>query len=473
MRPKRHRRALLLGGIFLSPLVVSLIVPSVVAHGPGPLHAASFGDPSQGPWQPSWTGRTWIRRTQNDTQNTTGRAEGTIHAFFDPAALELAHATVNATSPTFRITFRCDTDWISAERCGRAEAAFVRAADRISASLSLSVPIDVSAAFESFCGRRNAKSDPTCKNTNGVLGSASPAAFYDFADQEALQYGADGSYLYPTALAKQFMDLDTIAPQGIDIAARFNADFAWWIDAQTDGDLLASEYDLEEAITHELLHGMGFISSWFAWLGPDEAVLTPSYVARDDNGIYLGFAKEYIFNKFVADNVNGEWMSTWSEAVSRGVGTSVPITADWTRWIEAFKATAAYNLTKHLFQVAQSDHGLAFWYNSTVSGTIEKATLYTPEVYSGGSSVSHLDTTVYEAGEDWLMRPYAISGAKVDDIRPRSIKGSGTIGDTTLGILKTLGYRTVWDGEEPERPRLKKRKDRTPQGRIHVPPPMT
>lgn len=105
-----------------------------------------------------------------------------------------------------------------------------------------------------------------------------------------------------------------------------------------------------------------------------------------------------------------------------------------------------------------------------MTGKLEKAILYTPEPYSGGSSVSHLDTAVYEAGPDWLMRPYAISGARLDDIRPRSVEGSGTIGDVTLGILRTIGYRTSWD--QPYE-RLRKRDDAAaepPRGRFVVPP---
>jgi hypothetical protein len=426
------------------------------------------------PWKASTTGKTWSRRV-TDSGSSEEAAEkepkGTFQLNGPPqlsASLLSSPARVNSSNPHFRIKFACDAEFITAERCMRAEAAFVRAADRISSALDLSFPIDVSASFESFCGRRNAKQDTRCKTTNSVLGSAAPAAFYDFAKEEAAILGIDADFMYPTALAKQFLAMNSMAPGDIDIAARFNADFTWWIDAETDGNMAQGDYDLEEAITHELLHGMGFISSWFAWLGVSEGMLTPSYVTRDNDGAYMGFAKEYIFNKYVSDNVNGVWMSAWAETIRRDVAVSVPVIADWTAWVDAFKATPAYNLTRQLFLVAQSDVGLAFWYNDSVTNHLEKALLYTPAPYSGGSSVSHLDATFYEAAPDWLMRPYAISGARLDDIRPRSAEGSGTIGDITINMLRTFGYRTRWDA--PSTNLRKRAEPLAPNGRLWIPP---
>ncbi|KAI9024078.1 hypothetical protein DFJ74DRAFT_667149 [Hyaloraphidium curvatum] len=378
----------------------------------------------------------------------------------------------NTDNPHFRISFRCDNS-ISEERCTRAEAAFVRAADRISSVLALAVPVDVSASFESFCGRPNAKADARCSATNSVLGSASPTAFYEFAADEADEFGTDTGYLYPSSLAKQFLGTDRLSPEGVDIMARFNGDFGWWIDGETDGDLADAEYDLEEAITHELLHGMGFISSWFAWLGAAEAMLTPSYVVRNSTGHYTGFAKEYLYNKWVADNVNGVWMSSWARTIRLVVAASVPPTTEWSSWIRDLKASPAYNVTRHLFQVSQSDRGLLLWYTDGETNTARSAVLYTPATYSPGSSVSHLDMQYYEAAGDWLMRPYAISGASLDDIRPRSAQGSGTIGDVTVNILRAMGYRTVAEvqqGEQGSAQSFARRQVDRPRGAFWLPP---
>ena len=42
------------------------------------------------------------------------------------------------------------------------------------------------------------------------------------------------------------------------------------------------------------------------------------------------------------------------------------------------------------------------------------ALLHTPEVYSPGSSLSHVDAETYRGTSNFLMRPFAAAGAGMD-----------------------------------------------------------
>ena len=133
--------------------------------------------------------------------------------------------TLNITS-SFQLQFTCQ----NTNSCYYAELTFVHAAQRLAQVLSLPATIIISATFESFCMANAAD----CNSS--TLGLAAPASFHTWSDVAASALGVDVGYSYPSALAKQLAPNDTTwGPSGavgstvVDIFARFNADFPWWV----------------------------------------------------------------------------------------------------------------------------------------------------------------------------------------------------------------------------------------------------
>ncbi|KAJ3309509.1 hypothetical protein HDU93_005515, partial [Gonapodya sp. JEL0774] len=84
-----------------------------------------------------------------------------------------------------------------------------------------------------------------------------------------------------------------------DVSAHFNSDFNWNLDDDPNQGIQQGDYQLEQIVFHETIHGLGFISSWYMWLAGSDNVLLPGYVIRNGSGYISGFSQPYIFNKFM------------------------------------------------------------------------------------------------------------------------------------------------------------------------------
>ena len=125
----------------------------------------------------------------------------------------------------------------------------------------------------------------------------------------AEKYKLDPNYGYPTSLIRQYIQNQTEFGTDPDIIARFNSDYNWLLANHTYGDDIPwgdivkinggfynqskyVSYDLEQVVTHEILHGMGFISSWLYWNIFDELYF-PSYPEYNANGTIIGILPDW------------------------------------------------------------------------------------------------------------------------------------------------------------------------------------
>ncbi|KXS16564.1 hypothetical protein M427DRAFT_68898 [Gonapodya prolifera JEL478] len=274
---------------------------------------------------------------------------------------------------------------------------------------------------------------------------------YSFTQNDSLSLGVDWNYMYPSGLAKQYLN-ETFMPlaDNFDVSARFNSDWNWFLDDEIMGRIQAGDYQLEQIVFHEIIHGLGFISSWYTWLGDGDDVLLPGYVVRNASGLCVGLSKPYIFNKFMADNVNNIWFKDHAEVLRAGTESVTP-TDNYTLWLERFRRTPAFSRARTLLRVSQSHMGVTFWFrspakpNSSATSILwDYAFLYSPDGFAPGSSLSHVDNKMYDATEDWIMRPSGSPGVKLADYRPQA-RRYGPVGWRILAMLRALGWRTVLD----------------------------
>ncbi|TPX40558.1 hypothetical protein SeMB42_g00195 [Synchytrium endobioticum] len=346
-------------------------------------------------------------------------------------------------SASFQLEFTCR----NTNACDSAQTTFVRAAQRLAQVLSLPSTIVISATFESFCIANARDCD------SSTLGVAAPASFHTWSDVAAGALGVDTGYSYPSALAKQLAPNDTTwGPAGavgstvVDIYARFNADFPWWFTSKSSTPPPATSrhapYDFEQTVLHELTHGLGFISSWYPWLS--NATLLPSPPVTDANGVYMGLAKPYIFNKWMVDSVALTWYYDYANRIMSDAAGEVA-TNDYGLWLRSFQGTDGYALAGSLMtNISTSNMRTLFMYPLVaMSQDYGYAVLYTPTNFSTGSSMSHLDAAFYDGSSEFLMRPFGTPYTALDDYSPMG--ALGPMGEVTLACLGALGYTTILD----------------------------
>ena len=188
-----------------------------------------------------------------------------------------------------------------------------------------------------------------------VLASSSPVKFF-----QGFTGAPDKDLWYSSAMANAAAGKD-LDPANPEITIRINSTIGSNLYLGTDGNCPNGLYDLESIIIHELAHGLGFISN-------DEVLFS-----------YGSIQQPTPFDAY-AQLPNG---SRLSDLPSPSVDLAAALTSTLV-WSGA-KAIAANNGIKPL--------------------------LYTPSVYSAGSSVSHLDEAQFPKGDpNALMTPIMAPG---------------------------------------------------------------
>ncbi|RKO91823.1 hypothetical protein BDK51DRAFT_45285 [Blyttiomyces helicus] len=291
-----------------------------------------------------------------------------------------------------------------------------------------------------------------------TLGQAAPTSWHSWSASAAAMLGVDADYSYPRALARQYAPADPAFADGTagDVSAAFNSDASWWFPSDGDAGVLEDEgfyddgdgrkavkYDFEQIALHEMLHGLGFISSWYPWTGTAE--LLPSAPVYEGESVE-GLSRPFIFNRWMADAAGGAWMREHEATIVSSARASAA--NNMSEWAVRFAATEGAAVAKALYAgVATTPGALRIWYPAGRSLELRFAILYTPSNFSVGSSISHLDDTFYGGTGQFLMRPYATGFGILDNIVPRRAavgnEGPGPMGETVLGILRALGYSTA------------------------------
>ncbi|KAJ3132223.1 hypothetical protein HK100_005515 [Physocladia obscura] len=398
------------------------------------------------------------------------------------------------------ITFTCnmpnqiypDLQKSSDQICTLVEKGLLAAAARIQRVIFFDTTIYVDVSFGSTCRELNYLASPDSCVWNKILGAAAPASWHEISKENAEKLELDENYLYPSALLKQYTPNDSIwNPQDADISASFNSDAPWWFPTVSDplgegsgtggsgGPPLvrtrtrefglglftaASEsdiydnsmqandkiYDFQQTAAHELMHGLGFMSAWGHSMGTD-SFLPGNPVLQIENGTLTGitFSKSYIFDKMMAHTATGVLLKDYADAIRTQAiniltetSRKYPFTSFtemFNLWQPLFLQSPAFQLSKNLqSSIATTPMQLITWYQD-FSGNFHYAVLYTPRLFDDGSSISHLDATIYGGTSEYLMRPFSTSGIGIDAFTPHD-RGVSVLGVGVAGILSQMGY---------------------------------
>ncbi|WP_375419031.1 T9SS type A sorting domain-containing protein [uncultured Hymenobacter sp.] len=241
-----------------------------------------------------------------------------------------------------------------------AQAAFQYAVNIWQSQLNSAVPIHVDAQWTSL-GR-------------GVLGSAGTTTV-----ARNFSGAPQANVWYPIALAEKIAGQDLNGPGQAEISANFSSEANWYYG--TDGQTPRGKYDLVTVVLHELCHGLGFVAS----AGYDPDTSNGDYGYGFDTG--TGPALPFTFDTFI-ETADGRRLT------DAGIFPN-PGTALGTEFI-----------------------GGQLFFDSPLAAAVNPAPgdkrprLYSPDPYSNGSSISHLDEEAYPAGTPFSLMTYAVGAAE-------------------------------------------------------------
>lgn len=196
---------------------------------------------------------------------------------------------------------------------------------------------------------------------------------------------------------------------------------------------------------HELLHGMGLISSWYHWI--DDELFLPSFPVYSGSN-FTGLSLSYIYDRHLSDAVNGFWMKDYAAVVKRDLNKAIDRAKQTGRnyqWRDFFMETEGGNISRALKAKGSpwlTPRGVWSWF-PVIEGPnvlMRYAILFTPTKFDEGSTGSHLDDKFYVGTSQFLMRPFAAKHVGLDGYIPSNPRGP--IAETTLGILRAMGYTT-------------------------------
>jgi hypothetical protein len=163
----------------------------------------------------------------------------------------------------------------------------------------------------------------------------------------------DSNYSYPSALIKQLTGLETES----DITVLFNSDFQWDYDGSEQG----KKYNLEQTVLHELLHGLGFLSSWYNWFNNNDEILIPGDITLSpESGDYGIMEKPYIFNKYIANNKENEWIAKYQKKIIDDFA-HFPEYPFKSHLYKYFKESASYEIARKVYQIMTTPESVSFW----------------------------------------------------------------------------------------------------------------
>jgi hypothetical protein len=190
----------------------------------------------------------------------------------------------------------------------------------------------------------------------GTLAGASPTGWYsDFRNVPKFRAP------YPVSLAEKIAKRQLNDPNEADISISVNQDQEWYYDFNNPGGI-GNKFDFVSVILHEVLHGLGF----------------SAITAVDGNG--LGYILLFTSNTHTA----------YVDFLQNGAGIKLVENGDSTTVLGS--ELTSNNL---FFQMESGP---------------EKHKIYAPAVFSGGSSISHLDETTFNNTPNSLMTPNVSRG---------------------------------------------------------------
>ena len=196
-----------------------------------------------------------------------------------------------------------------------------------------------------------------------------------------------------------------------------------------------------------MIHGLGFVSGWYPWFGDD--MYLPSFPKYSNNGSLLGLSQPFAFDRSLSDAIHGFWMKDYAAQIYKDFDEALQKAKNAKNedlWMGVFNQTDGGRIALSLAAPGGplvTLRGLWSWY-PYLEGSISQsryAILYTPTKYDFGSSGSHLDDVFYTGTSQYLMKPYASRDVGLDGYVP--LNRLGPIAESTLGVLRAIGYSTL------------------------------
>ncbi|CAG8724278.1 6835_t:CDS:2, partial [Ambispora leptoticha] len=219
-----------------------------------------------------------------------------------------------------------------------------------------------------------------------------------------------------------------------------------------DPPITSTQSDFLFVILHELIHGLGFTSSWDDYLNDIPEALTPDLgSSTTSSGKEYQFI-EYAFDQYlviIPQNKNMTSYASQENLYSIGVGSKY---SNIDEFAQGFVDSQQYNVAKNLFTYAVTANAMGFLPSGT--NNLKDAVILETSLkpYQQGSSISHVSYTKYTNTSDFLMRFLQDRGVSLEDaILAGGNYSGGPIGPNLKLVLETLGYATQ-DNPNPYRP---------------------
>ncbi|GBB95113.1 hypothetical protein RclHR1_02480012 [Rhizophagus clarus] len=366
----------------------------------------------------------------------------------------------------FETTLHCSS---TEEICTKVKEAFDSAGEILSSTINFVEKIKVNATFTPLCDKEKGN----CEDDE-ILGSAGPIRFHPMIDDDNMVR------LYPQSLVKQFQYHTHLEYSQYDIGAIFNSNAKYWFGGEIN--IEKNQFDFLYIILHELIHGLGFGSSWDQYY---VGLITPPIINsfnsvninvesnnnNDDDDYNNNKEKsvkfvEWAFDKHVILMGNGTKISSITQELNEFFNPESlnNLKINTQRDFEInFHNSKQFIIAKQMFNLAQTPNTIGFLSkgkdddNNKNIKDLDKnivilETSFNP--FRVASSISHIDNSLYSNTEDFLMRPVIMNGVTLQqEIVNGGNYSGGPIGPKLKQILETLGYSTK-DNPASYRPRV-------------------
>ncbi|KAI8060104.1 hypothetical protein BC940DRAFT_312778 [Gongronella butleri] len=324
--------------------------------------------------------------------------------------------------------------------CDMVNATLAQASLLISNVIQFETPVFANVSFLSFCSHYG---NCMVNKQEVTIGQAYPSLSYLMTD-----HSDNMTRMYPQALLKQFKDLRPKPNWAkYDIIAQFNQEANWYF-ASDDSPIGPNQIDLLRTVCHEMMHGLGFVTSWSddlfqefrpyvdnltpfltpMLLQPPKQVDRPSFSKTDCPEPFWGFV-EYPMDKFLQYESTSlsnmtRFLSTWGNA-NVMFRSLIDMVNSWTTSTYLTRASALYQACTTNGAVTLAGVGL----------TMETSL----HPYVDGSSLAHVDYSTYVDSPDYLMTYAGKSGITVASMT--SQYPAGPVGPHLVQALQAIGYQ--------------------------------
>ncbi|CAG8757790.1 14451_t:CDS:2, partial [Cetraspora pellucida] len=279
--------------------------------------------------------------------------------------------------------------------------------------------------------RINASLTPLPDNT--ILGSAAPARIIPLKCKDNKVRN------FPQSLVKQFQFSTHPEYATDDIIAVFNSGSDFYF--EDDPIINPQQIGFLELIVHEIVHGLGLITSWKPLLNSN---ITTELVPRLNITLdidqtkpvtYYGFV-ETIFDAFLVTS-EGDKFSSFTDQLNKFAPFGTKFQTQQA-FVNSFINSTQYDTAKKVLNYSQTPNSMVFLANPH-SELIWLETSLNP--YVKGSSISHFNLQIYDNTTDFLMTYLQRPGRSLETAMKQN-NAISAIGPKLLLLLETIGYAT-------------------------------